>query len=73
MRSFHFAPLQAVVMFALGIMVGGGFLGGFMPATHAVPDPVITNSVKATCSSGDAAADFVCRNTWLANTRHSNR
>jgi hypothetical protein len=66
MRS-RFQPLQAALIFGLGIVVGGGLLGGFMPI------PVKPHSATASCTSGDAAADFVCRNTWLANTRHSVR
>ena len=73
MRCFNFAPIQAVVTFALGLVVGSGLLGGFTPRGEALPDPLITNSVKAPCMSKDSVADFVCRNTWLANTRHSHR
>ena len=72
MRSLKFAPLQAAVVFALGLVVGSGFIGGFAPRP-VLSDPVTTGSVKATCASGDAVADFVCRNTWLANTRYSYR
>ena len=73
MRSFIFAPLQAVVMFALGVVVGGGLLGGMPQQAQAVAAPVITGTVNATCTTGNEVSDFVCRNTWLANTRHSYR
>jgi hypothetical protein len=73
MRSFNFAPLQAAVVFALGVVVGSGFLGGFAQPSAVVPEPVITSGIKPTCTSGNEVADFVCRNTWLANTRHSFR
>ena len=65
---FKFAPLH-VLVFALGVVVGSGVLGGFAPRTQ---DSATTMS-NASCTSGDATADFVCRNTWLANTRHSYR
>jgi hypothetical protein len=73
MRSLHIAPLQAAMVFALGILIGGGALTGFAPRMQPVGDPVITGGAKSECTSGDAVADFVCRNTWLANTRHSYR
>jgi hypothetical protein len=70
MRSFNFAPLKTTLVFGLGVVVGGGFVGGFTPRTQT-PNPAITTSTQ--CTSGDAVGDFVCRNTWLANTRHSYR
>jgi hypothetical protein len=73
MRSLYFAPFQAAVVFALGVVVGGGFLSGFAQSPAAVAEPMITSRINSTCSSGDDVADFVCRNTWLANTRHSYR
>jgi hypothetical protein len=73
MRPFKVAPLQAVIMFAIGLFVGGGVWGGSSQSAQAISDPVITKSINRTCASGDAVADFVCRNTWLANTRHSYR
>jgi hypothetical protein len=73
MRPFKLAPLQAAIMFALGFYVGGGASGGALQSAQATPDPVITKSINESCASGDAVADFVCRNTWLANTRHSYR
>jgi hypothetical protein len=73
MRSFNFAPLPAVVMFSLGLVVGVGLLGGLAREANAVPEALTTKSMKAACTSGDAVADFVCRNTWMANTRHSYR
>ena len=73
MRSFNFAPLQAAVVFSLGVIVGSGMLGGFTKPTLLLADPVITGSLEGSCASGDAVADFVCRNTWLANTRYSHR
>jgi hypothetical protein len=69
---FNFAPLQAAVVFTLGVVVGSGLLGGFAQSP-VVQEPVITSGIKPTCTSGDVVADFVCRNTWLANTRHSFR
>ena len=72
MRSFNNAPLKAVMIFSLGIVVGGGFLGGFTGPTQVLIDP-LTTSLNASCTSNDATSDFVCRNTWLANTRHSYR
>jgi hypothetical protein len=73
MRSFNLGPLQAAVVFSLGIIVGSGVLGGFTKPTQPLADPVITGSVQESCASADAVADFVCRNTWLANTRYSHR
>jgi hypothetical protein len=72
MRLLHVSPLQAVVMFSLGVVVGGGFLGGFSQPQNR-PEVATTSSVAERCASGDAVADFVCRNTWLANTRHAYR
>ena len=72
MRSFNYAPLKAVMIFGLGVVVGSGFLGGFT-GPIAMQAESITTSVNAPCTSNDAVADFVCRNTWLANTRHSYR
>jgi hypothetical protein len=71
--SIRFAPIQAVVMFVFGIAVGGGLLAGAPQQAQAIDDPVATKGVTPTCSSGDAVADFVCRNTWLAMTKHSYR
>jgi hypothetical protein len=71
--SIRFAPIQAAVMFVFGIVVGGGLLAGAPQQAQAIHGPGTTNGVKAVCSSGDAVADFVCRNTWLAMTKHSYR
>jgi hypothetical protein len=73
MRTSNFGFIHAAVMFALGVVVGGGLLGGVPRDAQAVARMQSTSSVKATCASNDAVADFVCRNTWLANTRHSYR
>jgi hypothetical protein len=73
MQSLKFAPLQAAAVFALGVLVGSGFLGGFTQLSAVIPEPAITSGVKPACTSDDAVADFVCRNTWLANTRYSFR
>jgi hypothetical protein len=73
MRPFKIAPLQAVIMFAMGLFVGGGVWSSSSQSAQAISDPLITKSVNRTCTSGDAVADFVCRNTWLAHTRHSYR
>jgi hypothetical protein len=71
MRVF-FAPLRAIIVLSLGVLVGGGVLG-FAPNVRPTPDTVTTGGVQPACTSGDAVADFVCRNTWLANTRYSYR
>ncbi len=73
MRSINFAPLQAAVVFTLGVVVGSGMLGGFTHAPRVLAEPVITSGIKSTCTSGDDVADFVCRNTWMANTRYTYR
>ena len=73
MRASNFGFIQAVVVFALGVMVGGGLLGGMPQDAQAVPRAALPGAVRATCASHDAVADFVCRNTWLAHTRHSYR
>lgn len=73
MRASSFGFIQAVVVFALGIMVGGGLLGGMPQDAQAVPRATLTGTARAGCASHDAVADFVCRNTWLAHTRHSYR
>jgi hypothetical protein len=73
MRSLKFAPLQAAVVFALGVVFGSGILGGFAPRTHEISEPAITASVKAPCTSDDAVADFVCRNTWMGQHQYSYR
>jgi hypothetical protein len=73
MRSFSIAPLQAAVVFSLGVIIGSGMLGGFTKPTQPLADSVITGSVQGSCASGDVVADFVCRNSWVANTRYSHR
>jgi hypothetical protein len=73
MRTSNLGFVQAVVMFALGVVVGGGLLGGMPQTAQAVAGASITGAAKRTCTSNDAVADFVCRNTWLAHTRHSYR
>jgi hypothetical protein len=73
MRASNFGFIQAVVVFALGVMVGGGLLGGMPQDAQAVPRATLPGAVRASCASQDAVADFVCRNTWLAHTRHSYR
>ena len=73
MRPFKVAPLQAVIIFAMGLFVGGGVWGSSPQSGRTMSDAVMTKSINGTCASGDAVADFVCRNTWLANTRHSYR
>jgi hypothetical protein len=70
MRSFNRARFQAVAIFALGVVVGGGFLGGF---TQAPEGRMITTSVNTACISGDAVADFVCRNRWMGQHQYSYR
>ena len=72
MRSFNYAPLKAVMIFGLGVVVGGGFMSGFTQPTD-VAKSITTATADLSCASGDSVADFVCRNTWLANTRHSYR
>lgn len=72
MRSFNIGRLQAAAVFALGLVVGGGFLGGFTPRIQTL-DPVMTASVSTPCTSNDAVADFVCRNTWMAQHQYSYR
>jgi hypothetical protein len=72
MRSFNKASVQAILIFGLGVVVGGGFLSGFTQPTE-VPKSITTPTADLSCASGDSVADFVCRNTWLANTRHSYR
>ena len=73
MRPFRVAPLQAVIMFAMGLFVGGGVWGSPSQSAQAISDPVVTKGTNRTCASGAAVADFVCRNTWMAHTRHSYR
>jgi hypothetical protein len=73
MRPFKVAPLQAVIMFAMGLFVVGGVWGSSSEPAQAISDPIVTRSTSRTCVSGDPVADFVCRNTWLAHTRHSYR
>lgn len=72
MRVF-FAPFRAILVFAVGVLVAGGVITGFAPRVQATPDTAITGGLNSACTSGDAVADFVCRNTWLANTRYSYR
>lgn len=73
MRASNFGVIQGVVIFALGVIVGGGLLGGMPQDAQAVPRASVAVTAKAGCASHDAVADFVCRNTWLANTRHNYR
>jgi hypothetical protein len=73
MRSFNISAFQAVVMFALGLVMGASLLSGMSKEAQAIPASAITGGVKATCTSTDAVADFVCRNTWMANSRYSYR
>ncbi len=73
MRPYTFAPLQAVTMFVLGVVVGSGVLSGFAPGSQTALDPVITTSINAACKSGDAVSDFVCRNRWMGQHQYSYR
>ena len=73
MRAWNFGFVQAATAFAVGVMVGGGLLGGMPQDAQAVPRTTVTGTVKGSCASHDAIADFVCRNTWLAHTRHTYR
>jgi hypothetical protein len=73
MRSFNFAPIQAIVVFALGVVVGSGMLGGFAPRHQPLAEPATTSAVQPACASGDAVADFVCRNRWMGQHQYSYR
>ena len=58
----------AAAMTALGgLIVGGGFFGGFSAATGADRTaPVQVAQMQDRCASGTEVSAFVCRNTWLA-------
>ncbi len=73
MRSFDVTSLRMVVVFALGLVVGGGMLSGFAPAPRPTPEVATTNSITAPCTSGDAVGDFVCRNRWMGEHSYSYR
>jgi hypothetical protein len=61
---------------ALTIVTGlvlGGLAGGFL-RSEGVRGPERQSSQLAQadrCVGGDEVSAFVCRNTWLANTKHS--
>ena len=73
MRASNFGFIQAVMMFALGLIVGGGVMGGMPQDAQAISGAPLTGAVQARCASDNAVANFVCRNTWLAHTRHNYR
>lgn len=61
---------------ALTIVTGlvlGGLVGGFLRSEGVIgPGRQPTLLVQADrCAGGDEVSAFVCRNTWLANTKHS--
>jgi hypothetical protein len=70
MRSFNYAPLKAALIFGLGVVVGGGFLGGF---THRSENPNAAITTNTQCISGQPVADFVCRNGWMGQHQYSYR
>ena len=73
MRSVTFAPIPAVVVFALGVVVGSGMLGGFAPRPQPLAEPTVTGAVQPACASGDEISDFVCRNRWMGQHQYSYR
>jgi hypothetical protein len=73
MRSLRFAPLQAGFAFALGLVLGSGFLSGFAPLAEARTPAMMVTSTAAGCASYDAVSDFVCRNRWMGQHQYSYR
>jgi hypothetical protein len=73
MRSRTFTTWQAVIIFAVGAVLGGGVSGSVTTEGPASVEVAATNSIGGTCTSRSPAADFVCRNTWMVYTRHSHR
>lgn len=73
MRSRRLAPLQAGFAFALGVVLGSGFLSGFAPRADAPSKATVVANATAACTSGDTIGNFVCRNRWMGEHQYSYR
>ena len=70
MRLLKNVPIQAAVIFAFGVILGGGFVSAFAPRTS---DVATTTRITTLCTSNDPVADFVCRNRWTGQHKYSYR
>jgi hypothetical protein len=54
-------------------LVLGGLAGGFLRSEGTIGQGRQPTQLAQTdrCAGGDDVSAFVCRNTWLANTRHA--
>jgi hypothetical protein len=67
---------HSAIMFASGLVIGGGLLGGLPRLAKAglnEPARAVVQVQTDRCAGGDEVSSFVCRNTWMASTRYSHR
>jgi hypothetical protein len=68
---FHHSIHRPTLTIVTGLVLGG-LAGGFLRSEGVIgPGRQLTPLVQADrCVGGDEVSAFVCRNTWLANTKH---
>jgi len=70
------ATSRWVVMFTAGLVVGGSLIGGLpriADAGQTEPSRSVEQVRTPACGGGNEVSAFVCRNTWLASTKHGTR
>jgi hypothetical protein len=70
MNTFHVSPIATAVSIAV---LGAVVIGGTRERPVASVDDRNASIATDRCVGGTAASSFVCRNTWMALTKHSVR
>ena len=60
-------------MIAVGIVIGGGLLTEWSNHTPEIEIKGVVNVAQSACSAGDEVSNFICRNSWMGQHRHSYR
>jgi hypothetical protein len=65
---------QSVTAFVAAMIIGGALLAG-LPGTAGTASEIVQTSSITTgrCAGGTEVSSFVCRNTWMAHSKHSAR
>jgi hypothetical protein len=70
MNTFHVSPIATALSIAL---LGAIVIGGTRDRPAASLDDRHSPTATDRCVGGTAASSFVCRNTWMAVTKHNVR
>jgi hypothetical protein len=70
MTTFHVSPAATVTSI---VILGAVVVGGTRERpTSSVQQPMVSIQGDR-CTGGTEVSSFVCRNTWMASTRHTVR